>query len=54
MVRRNVSYNVFSIPLAAEVLYPTFTLSPAMGAVLMWASTVVVALNAQLLHRSLK
>ncbi len=47
-------YNVFAIPLAAGVLYPTFTLSPAMGAVLMALSTVVVAVNAQLLKRSLK
>lgn len=46
-------YNVFAIPLAAGVLYPTFTLSPALGAVLMALSTVVVALNAQLLRRSL-
>jgi Cu2+-exporting ATPase len=36
------------------VLYPYFALSPAMGAVLMSASTVIVALNAQLLRRSLK
>jgi len=47
-------YNVFAIPLAAGVLYPTFTLSPAMGAVLMALSTVVVALNAQLLKYNLK
>jgi P-type Cu2+ transporter len=47
-------YNVFAIPLAAGVLYPSFTLSPALGAILMALSTVVVALNAQLLHRSLK
>lgn len=46
-------YNVFAIPLAAGVLYPTFTLSPALGAVLMSVSTVVVALNAQLLRRKL-
>ncbi len=47
-------YNVVAIPLAAGVLYPTFTLSPAMGAVLMSVSTVVVALNAQLLKSNLK
>jgi len=47
-------YNVIAIPLAAGVFYPHFVLSPAMGAVLMSASTVVVALNAQLLKRSLK
>ncbi len=47
-------YNVFAIPLAAGVLYPTFTLSPALGAVLMALSTVVVALNAQLLKSALQ
>jgi len=47
-------YNVVAIPLAAGVLYPQFVLSPAMGAVLMSASTVVVALNAQLLRKDLK
>ncbi|MCY7359058.1 MAG: heavy metal translocating P-type ATPase [Rudanella sp.] len=46
-------YNVVAIPLAAGVLYPNFVLSPALGAVLMSASTVIVALNAQLLKRSL-
>jgi P-type Cu+ transporter len=45
-------YNLFAIPLAAGVLaWAGITLSPAMGAVLMSASTVVVALNAQLLRR---
>ncbi|GAB3639003.1 heavy metal translocating P-type ATPase [Hymenobacter arcticus] len=47
-------YNVIALPLAAGVLYPHFVLSPAMGAVLMSASTVIVALNAQLLRRSLR
>ena len=47
-------YNVVALPLAAGVLYPHFVLSPAIGAVLMSASTVIVALNAQLLRRSLK
>ena len=47
-------YNVIAIPLAAGVLYPHFVLSPAIGAVLMSASTVIVALNAQLLKRSIK
>lgn len=47
-------YNVIAIPLAAGVLYPNFVLSPAIGAVLMSASTVIVALNAQLLKRSLR
>ena len=44
---------VITIPLAAGVLYPHFVLSPAIGAVLMSASTVVVTLNAQLLRRKL-
>ena len=44
-----VGYNVIAIPLAAGVLYPTFVLSPAMGAVLMSLKTVIVAINAKLL-----
>lgn len=44
-----VGYNVVAIPLAAGVLYPNFVLSPAMGAILMSASTIVVAINASLL-----
>lgn len=48
-----VGYNVIAIPLAAGVLYPAFMLSPAAGAVLMSASTIIVAINAQLLRRSL-
>jgi Cu2+-exporting ATPase len=45
-------YNVVSIPLAAGVLaWAGITLSPAVGALLMSASTIVVALNAQLLRR---
>jgi Cu2+-exporting ATPase len=45
-------YNVVAIPLAAGVLaWAGVTLSPAVGAVLMSASTIVVALNAQLLRR---
>lgn len=45
-------YNVLSVPLAAGVLAPVgFVLSPAVGAVLMSLSTIVVALNAQLLRR---
>jgi Cu2+-exporting ATPase len=45
-------YNLAAIPLAAGVLaWAGLTLSPAIGAVLMSASTVVVALNAQLLRR---
>lgn len=42
-------YNIVAIPLAAGVLYPSFMLSPAMGAVLMSLSTVIVAINARLL-----
>ena len=49
-----VGYNVVAIPLAAGVLYPHFVLSPAMGAVLMSLSTIIVALNAQLLKRSFR
>jgi Cu2+-exporting ATPase len=45
-------YNVVAIPLAAGVFaWAGFTLSPAVGAILMSASTIVVALNAQLLRR---
>ena len=45
-----VGYNVIAIPLAAGVLYPYFTLSPAMGAVLMSLSTIIVAINAKMLR----
>jgi Cu2+-exporting ATPase len=45
-----VGYNVIAIPLAAGVLYPGFVLSPAMGAILMSVSTIVVAINAKLLR----
>ena len=45
-------YNIFAIPLAAGVLFGSgIVLAPALGAVLMSASTVIVALNAQLLRR---
>jgi len=45
-------YNLISVPLAAGVLAPIgFILPMAVGALLMSASTVVVALNAQLLRR---
>ncbi len=44
------AYNAFAIPLAAGVLYKAgILLSPAMGAVLMSLSTVVVAINARFL-----
>ena len=43
-------YNVVAIPLAAGALYAWgVLLSPALGAVLMSASTVIVAINARLL-----
>ncbi len=45
-------YNIIAIPLAAGVLAPLgILLPPALAAVLMSASTVIVALNAQLLRR---
>ena len=45
-------YNILAIPLAAGVLAGAgIVLHPAVGAVLMSASTVIVALNAQLLRR---
>jgi len=45
-------YNIFAIPLAAGVLANWgILLSPAVGALLMSVSTIVVALNAQLLRR---
>ncbi|MFN2146877.1 MAG: copper-translocating P-type ATPase [Anaerolineales bacterium] len=45
-------YNIIALPLAAGVLAPIgIVLSPAVGALLMSLSTVVVAANAQLLRR---
>ena len=45
-------YNAFAIPLAAGVLYGIgILLSPAIGAVLMSLSTVIVAINARLLKK---
>lgn len=45
-------YNIIAIPLAAGVTATYgFILSPALGAVLMSLSTIIVALNAQLLRR---
>ncbi len=45
-------YNIVAIPLAAGVLHNFgITLSPAVGAVLMSLSTIVVAINAKLLGR---
>lgn len=44
-------YNLISIPLAAGVLAPIgIVVNPAIGALLMSASTIIVALNAQLLR----
>jgi len=49
-----VGYNIIVIPLAAGVLYKwNIMLSPAFGAVLMSASTIIVAINAQLLKRKM-
>jgi Cu2+-exporting ATPase len=46
-------YNVIAIPLAAGVLAPWgIVLAPAAGAVLMSLSTIIVAINAQLLRRA--
>jgi Cu2+-exporting ATPase len=46
-------YNIVAIPLAAGVLAPLgLVLSPAIGAVLMSASTIIVAANAQSLRRA--
>src|SRR5262249_14334917 len=45
-------YNVAAIPLAAGAFaWAGITLAPAVGAILMSLSTIVVALNAQLLRR---
>ena len=45
-------YNVLAIPIAAGALqWAGITMPPAVGAVLMSISTIVVALNAQLLRR---
>lgn len=46
-------YNIVAIPLAAGVLYGWgIVLAPAVGAILMSMSTVIVAANAQLLRRA--
>lgn len=48
-------YNIIAIPLAAGALYNFgIVLSPAIGAVLMSMSTIIVAFNAQLLKKSMK
>lgn len=47
-----VGYNILAIPLAAGILAPVgFILPMAVGAVVMSASTIIVAFNAQLLRR---
>lgn len=44
-------YNIFAIPLAAGIFHPMgIVLSPAVGAILMSLSTVIVAINAKLLR----
>jgi len=46
-------YNVIALPLAAGVLAPLgILLSPAVGAIFMSLSTVIVAINAQLMRRT--
>jgi Cu2+-exporting ATPase len=45
-------YNVVGLPLAAGILAPWgILLTPAVGALLMSLSTIIVAINAQLLRR---
>lgn len=46
-------YNVIAIPVAAGVLYP-FILPPAISAAIMSLSTIIVAINAQLLLKEIK
>lgn len=47
-------YNAIAIPLAAGVLYSSgFVLDPAIGAIFMSLSTIIVALNAQLLRKQI-
>jgi Cu2+-exporting ATPase len=46
-------YNIIALPLAAGILAPwNILLSPAFGAVLMSLSTIIVAINAQLLRQT--
>lgn len=50
---RAAGYNILAIPLAAGVLAPwSIILHPAVGAILMSASTIIVAINTQLLRRT--
>jgi Cu2+-exporting ATPase len=47
-------YNIIMIPLAAGILAPFgFVMPPALGAVLMSISTIVVAINAQTLRSTI-
>ncbi len=49
------AYNVIALPIAAGALAPWgILLSPAVGAIFMSLSTVIVAINAQLLRRKQK
>ncbi len=49
------AYNIIAIPLAAGILYyQGIVISPAIGALFMSLSTVIVAINAQLLKRKIK
>jgi P-type Cu2+ transporter len=49
------AYNLVALPLAAGVLYHQgIMVSPALGAALMSISTVIVAINAQLLRKQIK
>ncbi len=48
-------YNIVAIPLAAGVLYnANILISPALGALLMSPSTIIVAINAQFLKKKLQ
>lgn len=48
-------YNAIAIPLAAGVLYTTgFVLDPAIGAIFMSLSTIIVAINASMLKRQFR
>lgn len=50
-----VGYNVFAIPLAGGILAPAgLILKPAVGAILMSASTIIVSINALLLKTKLE
>jgi Cu2+-exporting ATPase len=49
------AYNLVAIPLAAGVLYSAgILINPAVGALLMSLSTVIVAINAQFLKREMR